>query len=172
MEIPTNFFILSTVFFALLSIISIYKAVKEKNKIFSIAALLTILGTLWSILFVYDQVSFAAVFWVSAIIISIIYLPELTKHQEQKMRLVDAKESIRLSDFFSSTYDAWIKIAYKNGIDVAIILYFIQFVLIGTVLIYVLNYFYSIPLEYVSIANIGTAVSSSYRLFQLIKHIS
>jgi hypothetical protein len=172
MEIPTNFFILSTVFFALLSLFAIYKAVKEKIKIFAISALLTILGTLWSILFVYDQVSLAAVFWASAMIISIIYLPNLSSYQDEKMRLVNARGSIRLSDFFSNTNDAWIKIAYRNGIEVAVILYFVQIILIGVVLIYVFDYFYNIPLESISIALFTGAVFSSYRLFQQIQHIT
>ena len=171
MEIPTGFFILSTIFFALLSIFSLYKAFNEKIKIFAIGALLPIFGSIWSILFVYDQVSLAAVFWVSAMIISIIYLPELTKHQEQTMIQVNLRSSIRLRDFFSNTNDAWIKIAYQNGIDVAVVLYFVQIILFGVVLIYVLDYFYSIPLESISIALMIRALFSAYRLYKQIQRI-
>lgn len=171
MEIPTDFFILSTIFFALLSIYAIYKAIKDKIKIFAIGALLTILGTIWSILFVYEQVSLAAVFWTSAMIISIINLPELTKHQEQKMVQANPRSSVRLRDFFSNTNDAWIKIAYRNGIDVAVTLYFVQIILIGAVLIYIINYFYNIPLEYMSIALIPSTIFSTYRLYKQIQRI-
>ena len=170
MEIPTGFFILSTIFFALLSIFAIYKAFNEKNKIFAIRALLPIFGTLWSILFVYDQVSSTMVFWTLANIISIIYPPKLTKHQEQRMRQVNKRGSLRLRDFFSNTIDAWIKIAYRNGIDVAVVLYFVQIVLFGVVLIYVLDYFYSIP-ESISIALMTCALFSAYRLYKQIQRI-
>ena len=84
---------------------------------------------------------------------------------------VNSRSSIRLRDFFSNTNDAWIKISYQNGIDVAVVLYFVQIILFGVVLIYVLDYFYSIPLESISIALMISALFSAYRLYKQIQRI-
>jgi len=172
MDIPTELFSLSAVFFALFSLVAIRKAIKEKIRIFTIGAVLSVLATIWSILFVFEQVSFAALFWASAMIISIIALPELSRYQVERMRQVDAESSLRLRDFFSNTNDAWIKIAYRNGINSALALYILQTIFLGAILIYALDHLYDIPLRYMFIALTAGALQSAYILSQQIKQIN
>jgi len=92
-----------------------------------------------------DQVQLAGVFWLIAMIVSIVMLPELNRFQERRMREVDIESPLRVADFFSNTYSGWLKLAYRHGLGVTVILYFIQFEVLTGGMLLALNLFYDLP---------------------------
>jgi len=86
MEIPHELFYLSTFFFAAMVVVAFSRAYRERNRVYYVGVGLCLLGAVWSILLVLDQVPLAGLVWLAAIIISIVMLPELTRFQDSRMR--------------------------------------------------------------------------------------
>jgi len=78
-------------------------------------------------------------------IVSIVMLPELNRFQDRRMREVDIESPLRVADFFSNTYSGWLKLAYRHGLGVTVILYFIQFEVLTGGMLLALNLFYDLP---------------------------
>ena len=146
MEIPYELFYFGIIFFAAMAVVSFFRAYQEKKRFYYIGGGLCLLGVVWSFLISIDQVPLAGLFWVVAMIISIVMLPELIRFGSDRMREVDIASPLRVADFFSNTYSGWLKLAYKHGLGVAVILYSLQFVAIGGTALLVINLFYDLPL--------------------------
>jgi hypothetical protein len=145
MEIPLELFYLSAILFAVLVVVSFYRAYREKERFGYLVGGLCLLGLVWSILFVLDQVPLAGLFWLVAMIISVVMLPELVAFQDRQMREVDIESPMRVGELFSNTYSGWLKLAYRHGMGVTVILYFMQFEVIPGGMLLVLNLFYDLP---------------------------
>jgi len=145
MEIPHELFYLSTILFAALSAHAIYRGYREKEGFHYFVGILCLLGFGWSILFVLDQVPLAGAFWLVAMLVSVVMLPELTAFQDRQMGDVDVESPMRLADFFSNTYSGWIKLAHRHGLGITVILFFILFELITGGMLLALNTFYDLP---------------------------
>ncbi len=78
-------------------------------------------------------------------IISIVMLPELIRFGSDRMRGVDVTSPLRAADFFSNKYSGWLKLAYKHGLGVAIILFSMLFVAIGGAMFLAVNLFFDLP---------------------------
>lgn len=135
-------FYLSTFFFAVISVVAFVRAHREKDRTFFVSGGLCLLGMVWSILIVLDQALLAGLFWAVAMIISIVMLPKLAAFQDRQMREVDVESPLRVADFFSNTYSGWLKLAYKYGLGVTVILYFLLFELIMGGMLLALDLFY------------------------------
>ena len=145
MEIPLELFYLSAILFAVLVVVAFYRAYREKERFNYIVGGLCLLGLVWSILFALDQVPLAGLFWVVAMIVSIVKWPELVAFQDRQMREVDIESPLRVGEFFSNTYSGWLKLAYRHGLGITVILYFLFFeVIIGGMLL-ALDLFYDLP---------------------------
>ena len=145
MEIPIELFYLSAILFAVLVVVSFYRAYREKERFGYLVGGLCLLGLVWSILFVLDQVPLAGLFWVVAMIVSIVKWPELVAFQDRQMREVDIESPLRVGEFFSNTYSGWLKLAYRHGLGMTVILYALQFVVMSGGLLLALNLFYDLP---------------------------
>jgi len=145
MEISIELFYLSALLFAALAVHTFYRGYREKEGFHNFVGILCLLGFGWSILFTLDQTPLAGAFWLVAMIVSIVMLPELTAFQDRRMGEVDIEGPMRLADFFSNTYSGWLKLAYRHGLGVTVILYFIQFEVITGGILLVLNMFYDLP---------------------------
>ncbi|UCH57875.1 MAG: hypothetical protein JSV18_02945 [Candidatus Bathyarchaeota archaeon] len=162
MEIPYELFYFSAIFFAVIAVVAFVRAYRDKKRFFYIGGGLCLLGVVWSILLVLDQVSLAGLFWVVAMIISIVMLPELIRFGSDQMREVDITSPLRAADFFSNRYSGWLKLAYKRGLGVAVILYSMQFAaIVGTMLLAV-NLFYDLPVaEFILPFVFGGAITNA-----------
>lgn len=145
MEIPHELFYLSALFFAVLTIVAFFQAYREKEKFYNIVGVLCLCGLVWSIMFVLDQVMLAGIFWAVAMIISFVMLPELTAFQDRRMGEVDIESPLRLGEFFSNTYSGWLKLAYRQGLGMTVILYFLLYEVFAGVMILALDLFYDLP---------------------------
>jgi hypothetical protein len=145
MEIPRELFYLTAFLFAVMAVVEFFRAYREKERFYYVGGGLCLLGLVWSILFVLDQVALAVVFWVVAMVVSIVMLPELTAFQDRRMGEVDVESPLRVADFFSNTYSGWLKLAYRHGLGVTVILYFLQFEVITGGMLLALNLFYDLP---------------------------
>jgi len=145
MEIPYELFYLSAFLFAVLAVVAFFRAYREKEKFYNIVGVLCLCGLVWSIMFVLDQVLLAGIFWAVAMIISIVMLPELTAFQGHRMGEVDIESPLRLWEFFSNTYSGWLKLAYRHGLGMTVILYFLLFEVFTGGILFVLNLFYDLP---------------------------
>ena len=145
MEIPIELFYLSTFLFAALAVHTFYRGYREKEGFHHFVGILCLLGFAWSILFVLDQAPLAGAFWLVAMIVSVVMLPELTAFQDRRMGEVDIEGPMRLANFFSNSYSGWLKLAYRRGLVVTVILYFLQFEVITGGILLVLNLFYVLP---------------------------
>jgi len=145
MEISHELFYLSAILFAVLVVVAFYRAYREKERFNYIVGGLCLLGLVWSILFILDQAPLAGLFWLVAMIISVVMLPELVAFQDRQMREVDIESPLRVGEFFSNTYSGWLKLAYRHGLGMTVILYFIQFEVITGGILLVLNLFYDLP---------------------------
>ena len=145
MEIPLELFYLSAILFAVLVVVSFYRAYREKERFNYLVGGLCLLCLVGSILFVLDQVPSAGRFWLVAMIVSVVMLPELVAFQDRQMREVDIESPLRVGEFFSNIHSGWLKLAYRHGLGMTVILYFLFFeVIIGGMLL-VLNLFYDFP---------------------------
>ena len=146
MEIPYELFYLSAFLFAALAVVAFYRAYRERERVYYVGGGVCLLGVVWSILFVLDQVPLAGLFWLVAMIVSVVMLPETNAFQIRRMRDVDIESPLRVGEFFfSNTYSGWLKLAYRHGLGVTVILYFLFFeVIIGGMLL-VLDLFYDLP---------------------------
>jgi len=168
MKIPYELFYLSAFLFAALTVSAFYRAYREKERFYYIVGGLCLLGLAWSIMFALDQVLLAGVFWVVAMIFSVVMLPELTTFQDRRMREVDIESPLRAGDLFSNTYSGWLKLAYRHGLGMTVILYFLLFEVFTTGILLTLNLFYDLPtILIMSILTIG--VFSAIRLYRRIK---
>jgi len=145
MEIPLELFYLSAILFAVLVVVAFYRAYREKERFSYLVGGLCLLGLGWSILFVLDQVALAGVFWLVAMIVSVVMWPELVAFQDRQMREVDIESPLRVGELFSNTYSGWLKLAYRHGLGVTVILYFIFFEVFTGGMLLVLNLFYDLP---------------------------
>jgi len=145
MEIPHGLFYLSAFLFAVMVVVAFFRAYQEREKFHYVVVVLCLLGLVWSILFVLDQVPLAGLFWVVAMIVSIVMLPELTAFHDRRMGEVDIESPLRVADFFSNTYTGWLKLAYRHGLGITVILYFLQFEVITGGILLALNRFYDLP---------------------------
>ena len=168
MEIPKELFILSTIMFTALTIDLARKAIREKTTILYTTLLLTILGSIWSILAVFDQIEYAAVAWVSAMILSVIMMPELNKHLDQQMMAIDIESPIRLREFFTTPNSGWLKLAYRYGVGLALLCYVVYAVVIYGAALLALEYFYGIGIRLTFYSMIIISISS-YRLYRQIE---
>ena len=142
MKIPYELFYLSAFFFAFIAIVAFVRAYRERNRIYYVGGGLCLLGAIWFILLVLDQTLLAGLFLAVAMIISIVILPELTAFQDRQMREVDVEGPLRVADFFSNTYSGWLKLSYRHGLGVTVILYFLLFELIIGGMLLALDLFY------------------------------
>jgi len=62
MEIPHELFYLSALLFAVLAVVVFFRAYREKEKYYNMVGVLCLLGFIWSIMFVLDQVLLAGIF--------------------------------------------------------------------------------------------------------------
>ena len=145
MEISLELFYLSAILFAVLSAHTFYRGYREKKGFYYFVGILCLLVFGSSVMFVLDQVPLAGMFWLVAMIVSVVMLPELAAFQDRQMGEVDIESPMRLGDFFSNTYSGWLKLAYRRGLGVTVILYFIQFEVITGGILLVLNMFYDLP---------------------------
>ena len=145
MEIPIELFYLSTFLFAALAVHTFYRGYREKEGFHYFVGILCLLGLGWSILFVLDQAPLAGAFWLIAMIVSVVMLPELTAFQDRRMGEVDIEGPMRLADFFSNTYSGWLKLAYRHGLGVTVILFFLLFEVITGGMLLAINLFYDLP---------------------------
>jgi hypothetical protein len=153
MEIPLELFILSAILFAVLVVVAFYRAYREKERFNYIVGGLCLLGLVWSILFVLDQAPLAGLFWVVAMIISVAMLPELVAFQDRQMREeVYIESPMRVGELFSNTYGGWLKLAYRHGMGVTVILYFLLFEVVTGGILLALDQFYDLPSSLISSA--------------------
>ena len=145
MEIPYELFYLSAILFAALTVNAFYRAYREKERFNYVVGGLCLLGLVWSIMFVLDQVLLTGLFWLVAMIISVVMLPELVAFQARQMREVDIESPLRVGELFSKTYSGWLKLAYRHGLGVTVILYFLLFEVFTGGMLLVLNLFYDLP---------------------------
>ena len=145
MEIPHELFILSALLFAATAVIAFIRARREKDKFYYTGIGLSLLGLAWSITAILDQLQLTIVFWLTAMIVSIVKLPELKAFQDRRMREVDIESPLRAADFFSNTNSGWLKLAYRHGLGVTVILYLLQFGVLAAGMILALNRFYDLP---------------------------
>ena len=169
MAISHELFILSALIFAAAAAIAFIRARREKERLYYTGVGLSLLGLAWSITAILDQLQLTIVFWLIAMIVSIVKLPELNRFQHRLMKGVDIESPLRAADFFSNTYGGWLKLAYRHGLGATVILYlFISVVITGGMLL-ALNQLYELPLSAilasVSITNIFLAI----RLYRQIK---
>ncbi len=168
MEIPRELFILSTIMFTGLSIDLARKAIREKTTILYTTLLLTVLGSVWSILAVFDQIEYAAVAWVSAMIISILMMPELSKHVDQQIMEINIGSPLRLREFFTSQQSGWLKLAYRHGVGLAILGYVVYAVVIYSVALLALDYFYDMG-KNLTVYTMTIIPITTYRLYRQIE---
>ena len=131
MEIPLGLFYLSALFFAAMVVVTFFRAYRERERISYVVVVLCLLGFIWSILFVLGHVPLAGLFWVVAMMVSVFMRPELRELQDRQMREVDVKSPLRLGKLFSNTHSEWLKLAYRHGLGVTVILFFLQFEVIA-----------------------------------------
>lgn len=145
MEIPRELFYLSAFFFAAMAVVAFFRARREKERFYYMGGGLCLLYLAWSILFILGQVRLAAIPVVAAIIVSVVMLPELNRFQVRRMREVDIEGPLRAADFLSNTYSGWLKLAYRRGLGVTVILYFIFFEAFAAGMFLALDLFYDLP---------------------------
>ena len=145
MEIPRELFYFSAFFFAAMAVVGFFRAIREKERVYYVVVGLCLLGLVWSILFVLNQVLLAGLFWVVAMIVSVAMMPEMTAFQDRKLREVDVLSPLRVGEFFSNMYSGWLKLAYRYGLGTTVILYALQYVVMGGGLLLALNLFYDLP---------------------------
>ena len=165
MEIPRTLFILSTIMFTVLSIDLARKAIHEKTTILYTTLVLTLLGSIWSVLAVFDQIVYAAVTWVSAMIISVFMMPELSKHVDNQLNEIDITGPLRFREFFTNQQSGWLKLAYRQGVGFAILVYAVHAVVIYGVALLALEYFYGIGLR-LTVFSMTIIPIMSYRLYK------
>ncbi len=169
MEIPHELFILSALIFAASAVIAFIRARREKERFYYTGIGICLLGLAWSITAILDQLQLTIVFWLLAMIVSIVNWPELNRFQDRLMKGVDIESPLRAGDFFSNTYGGWLKLAHRHGLGATVILYLFQSVVISGWLLLALNQLYELPLRVllasVSITNIFLAI----RLYRQIK---
>ena len=78
-------------------------------------------------------------------IISVVMLPELVAFQDRQMREVDIESPLRVGELFSNTYSGWLKLAYRHGLGVTVILYFLLCEVGMGGMLLVLDLFYDLP---------------------------
>ena len=145
MEIPRELFYLTAFLFAVMAVVAFFRAYQEKERFYYVRVVLCLLGLVWSILFVLDQVALAGLFVVVAMIFSIVMRPEASAFLDRRMGEVDIESPLRVADFFSNTYTGWLKLAYRHGLGITVILYFLQFEVITGRILLALNRFYDLP---------------------------
>jgi len=96
-------------------------------------------------MFILGQLSLARVFWVIAMIFSVVMLPELVAFQDRQMGEVDIQSPMRLRDFLSKTNSGWLKLASNHGVGMTVILYFLFIEAIAGGMLLALNLFYDLP---------------------------
>jgi len=169
MAISHELFILSALIFAASAVIAFIRARREKERFYYTGIGLSLLGVAWSITAILNQLQLTIVFWLIAIIASIVKWPELNAFQDRLMKGVDIESPLRATDFFSNTYGGWLKLAHRHGLGATVILYLFQSVVITGGLLLALNQLYELPLRVllasVSITNIFLAI----RLYRQIK---
>jgi FtsH-binding integral membrane protein len=168
MKIPYELFYLSLFLFAALTVNTFYRACRDKERFNYIVGGLCLLGFAWSIMFVLNQVLLAGVFWVVAMIFSVVMLPELEAFQDRRMGEVDFDSPLRVRELFSGTYSGWLKLAYRHGLGVTVILYFLLFEVIVGGMLLALNLFYDLP-SVLILSVMTTGIFSAIRLYRRIK---
>ena len=168
MEIPLELFILSAIFFAVLVVVSFYRAYREKERFGYLVGGLCLLGLVWSILFVLDQAPLAGLFWVVAMIVSVLMWPELVAFQDRQMREVDIESPLRVGELFSNTFSGWLKLAYRHGLGMTVILYFLFFEVVTGGILLALDLFYDLPSRFILIVLI-TGIFPVISLYRQIK---
>jgi hypothetical protein len=144
-EVPHELFYISGALFAVLVGDAFHQALREKQRFHYIVGILCLLGLAWSIMFILGQVSLAGLFWLAAMIFSVVMLPELVAFQDRQMGEVDIQSPMRLRDFFSKTNSGWLKLAYKHGLGMTVIIYFLFIEAIAGGMLLALNLFYDLP---------------------------
>ena len=151
MEIPRELFYLTAFLFAAMAVVAFFRAYREKERFYYVRVVLCLLGLVWSILFVLDQVALAILFVVVAMIFSIVMRPEASAFYDRRMGEVDVESPLRVGEFFSNTYSGWLKLAYRHGLGITVILYFLQFEVFTGGILLALNLFYDIPSRFILI---------------------
>jgi len=169
MEIPHELFILSALIFAATAVIAFIRARREKDKFYYTGIGLSLLGLAWSITAILGQIQLTAVFWLLAMIVSIVKWPELNAFQERRMKEVDVESPLRAADFFSNTNSGWLKLAYRHGLGATIILFILQSVVITGGMLLVLYRFYDFPLRLILLSVSISSIFLVIRLYRQIK---
>lgn len=168
MDIPREIFVLSALLFAYVSVKTARKTYEEKTKLNYITLLLMVLSFGWSVLAALDMIEFAAIAWFATMIISLINLPELGRHIDQQLLEMDERESIRISDFFTRQQLGWLKLAYRRGIGVSVLGYFVFNTIIYGLVLLALDYFYGFKIG-ISVYALTIIPVSTYRLYRQIE---
>jgi hypothetical protein len=165
MEIPRELFIFSTIMFTVITIDLTRKAIREKTTILYTTLILTVLGSIWSILFVFDNIEYAAVAWISAMFISIFMMPELSKYVDNQIMEIDIESPLGLREFFTNQHSGWLKLANRQGVVFAILVYVVHAVIIYVAALLALAYFYGIGLR-LTVYSLTIIPIMSYRLYK------
>ena len=168
MEIPHGLFYLSAFFFAAMLVVALYRAYRAKDRFYYVGGGLCLLCVVWSILLALDQVPLAGLFWVVAMIVSVVMLPEAAAFQDRLMREVDIESPLRVGEFFSNTNSGWLKLAYRHGLGVMVILYILLLEVITGGMLLVLNLFYDFPFRLILIVLI-IGIFPAIRLYRQVK---
>jgi hypothetical protein len=168
MEIPHGLFYLSAFFFAAMAVVAFYRAYREQERVYYVGGGVCLLCVVGSILFVLDQVPLAGLFWVVAMMVSIVMLPEATAFQDRRMREVDIESPLRVGEFFSNTYSGWLKLAYRHGLGMTVILYLLLLEVFTGGTLLVLNLFYDLPSSLILIVLI-IGIFPAIQLYRQIK---
>ena len=170
MEIQPDLFILSALIFAASAVIAFIRARREKERFYYTGIGLCLLGLAWSITAILGQIQLTIVFFLIAMIVSIVKLPELKEFQDRRMREVDIESPLRAADFFSNTYSGWLKLAYRHGPRATIILFILQSVVITGGMLLALYRFYDFPLRLILFVLISI-IFLVIRLYRQIKRV-
>jgi len=154
--------------FTALTIVTAYRALRERTKILYTTLLLTTLGSVWSILAVFNLIEFAAVAWIAAMIISVVMFPELSKEIDQKLLELDINSQLRLGEFFTNQQSGWLKLAYRYGVGCAVLGYIIHIIVIYGSILLAMDYFLGMKIG-VTIYTMTFIPITTYRLYKQIK---
>ncbi len=171
MEVPHELFILSALLFAASAVIAFIRARREKERFYYTGIGLCLLGLAWSITAILGQVQLTIVFWLLAMIVSIVKLPELKAFQDRRMREVDIESPMRAADFFSNTYGGWLKLAHRHGLGATVILFLLQSVVITWGMLLALYRFYDFPLRLILLSVSISIIFLVIRLYRQIKRV-
>jgi len=161
MEIPVELFYLGALFFGVLAVHVFHRALREKERFHYIVGVLCLLALAGSLMLALNQVTYGGIFWLIAMILSVVMFPELQAYQDRRMGEVDVESPMRLGEFlFSNRYSGWLKLAHRHGLGITIVLFFLYFEALTAGMILALNLLYELPLRLFPMTLMGGATMS------------